>query len=398
MKEKFKYFFSACPPHFFIICACVFMQMLNWGEGYRFVFHLNLLMVLVSSFYLFDKVRNHYADISYLLAFPIIFLVLHLFSGVGFVYSGEIRSVIFATFLMLGIWLLSLKDIEYITKNIFGAATTLLLLYVVSQTIALWWFDKPYGTMRNPHYLAFNSAAALIVAIYLFSRASFLWKLLFGLCVILLGAFILGSSSRPTWIGLICSGLLVIFFVERKYRYSIALAIISVLIGLMLSNIAGFADKFMSLIVNLANEERVQIWQDVWRMQMDSSLYQWLVGHGLNTFEDNFISYSAFHSMIESMDFHSPHNFILEVLYLSGTLGLVLSFILIFLLYKNLLSAINNNSELKSTYLLLFALLTTNLVTVGITVSFFSRYNLTMIAIVVGGMLIMRKIPLRKTI
>lgn len=374
------------------------MQMLNWGEGYRFVFHLNLLMVLVSSFYLIDKVGDHCSDISCLLIFPIIFLVLHLFAGVGVVYSGEIRSVIFATFLMLGIWLLSLKDIEYVTKNIFGAATSLLLLYVVSQAIALWWFDKPYGTMRNPHYLAFNSAAALIVALYLFFRVSFPWKLLFGLCAILLGAFILGSASRPTWIGLICSGLLMIFFVEPKYRYSTALAIISVLIGLVLSNIAGFADRFASLLAGLASEERVQIWQDVWRMQMDSSLYQWLVGHGLNTFEDNFISYSAYHSMIESMDFHSPHNFILEVLYLSGTLGLALSLMLIFLLYKNLLSAINNHPELKSTYLLLLSLLTTNLVTVGITVSFFSRYNLTMIAIVVGGMLIMRQIPLRKTV
>ena len=143
-------------------------------------------------------------------------------------------------------------------------------------------------------------------------------------------------------------------------------------------------------------EERVQIWQDVWRMQMDSSFNQWLVGHGLNSFKDDFMNYSAYH--LQNHDFHGPHNFILESLYLSGTLGLALFFVLFFLVYRILLSAINNNSELKNTDLLLFFLLTTNLIAVSITVSFFTRYNLTMIAIVVGVLLIMRQIPLRKTL
>ena len=187
-----------------------------------------------------------------------------------------------------------------------------------------------------------------------------------------------------------------IFFIERRYRISVALSMISALIVLIFTNVANFTDRFKSLLMNLDSEERVQIWQDVWRMQMDSSFNQWLVGHGLNSFEGDFMNYSAYH--LQNHDFHSPHNYILEILYLSGTLGLALFFVLIFSVYKILLSGINNNPELKNIYLLLFFLLTTNLIAVSITVSFFTRYNLTLIAIVVGGLLIMRQIPLRKTI
>ena len=394
MKEKIDYFFSACPPHFFILYACFLLQMFNFGEGHRFVMHLNLLMVIASYTYLFSKSDNNNTAIFYMLSIPLLFILLHVFTGTGLVYSGAIRTIIFATVLMLSIWVVMQKDGEYVTNNIFRVTVPLLILYAGSQAVALWWLDKPYGTMSNPHYLAINSAIALIVSLYFFFRVSFLWKLLFGLCVILFGTFILLSLSRPTWVALIFSGIFMIIFAERKYKNVIMFSMLSISIGLVLTNIAGFSDRLKTLFMNLGTEERVFIWQDTWRMQMDSSVSQWLVGHGLNTFENDFMSYSKFH--LENHDFNSPHNFILEILYLSGVLGLVLLIVLFVLLYKKLLLAIKSSSGLRDTYLLLFFLLTTNLITVSITLPFFSRYNLNIIAIVVGGLLIMKEIPIRK--
>ncbi|MES1986710.1 MAG: hypothetical protein V4440_01535, partial [Pseudomonadota bacterium] len=95
--------------------------------------------------------------------------------------------------------------------------------------------------------------------------------------------------------------------------------------------------------------------------------------------------YSDYH--LQSIDFNSPHNFILEILYTSGAIGLLLAITLIFFIYRYIFSILKTKAELKSIYLLLLALATANLITVSITVPFFSGYNLNMLALVVGIML-----------
>ena len=100
--------------------------------------------------------------------------------------------------------------------------------------------------------------------------------------------------------------------------------------------------------------------------------------------------FSYYH--LQNMDYNSPHNFFLELLYISGAIGLVLAVSLYWIIYRKLIVLINNQTEFKNIYLLLLAILTTNLILVSITLPFFSSYNLNVIAIVFGVILYLQEI------
>jgi O-antigen ligase len=129
-------------------------------------------------------------------------------------------------------------------------------------------------------------------------------------------------------------------------------------------------------------------------MQMQSSNGEWLLGHGLDSFEECFKPYSYYH--LQNVDFNSPHNFVLELLFISGAIGLLLSVFMIWLIYKNLLAGIYSQYQYKNIYLVLLVVITSNLILVGITLPFFTSYNLNIIAIVTGSMLYMREISIRQ--
>ena len=121
-------------------------------------------------------------------------------------------------------------------------------------------------------------------------------------------------------------------------------------------------------------------------MQQASSQKQWIVGHGLNSFYNDFKPYSSYH--LENIDFNSPHNQVLEVLYTSGIAGLFVLLLLYGLLYFQLVKLIKNQfSSDKNVSILLFALLTINLLFVAITVPFFRTYTLNVIAMITGAVM-----------
>lgn len=370
--------------------------MFTWGQAYRFLAYVNLIIVLA---YGVNEVRKGHSlkanRLLYnLLTIPIAFITIHFLAVQNLIFIKEIRQIVLAVFLALGIWLLAKKNPAYIKKNIFGFTITLLFVYVAVQALALWWFDRPYGTTKNPHYLALYSAIAFIVAMYCFFKASIKIKILIGFSMLFLGAFLLHSSSRPAWIGLILSGTLALLFLNRQSRRFFGLAIAVILIGLTLTNASNFASRFEALFFNLNTEERVVIWQDAWKMQSQSSDSQWLLGHGLDSFEENFKPYSNYH--LQNIDFNSPHNFVLELLFISGAIGLLLAVFMFWLIYKNLLAGIKSQNQFKNIYLVLLVVITSNLILVSITLPFFTSYNLNIIAIVTGSMLYLKEISIRQ--
>lgn len=382
--------------HFLVIWFCLLMQMLTWGPLYRFLAYVNLIIVMA---YGLSKLNKGYLlrsdkSLYYLLIIPIAFITIHFLAAENLIFIKEIRHIVLAAFLALGIWLLAKKNPAYIKKNIFGYAIGLIFIYVAVQAIALWWFDRPYGTTKNPHYLALYSAIALFMAMYCFFRASLKMKFIIGISILFLGVFLLHTSSRPTWIGLILSGVLALIFLNQQSRRFFGLAIAVVLIGLTLTNAGNFASRFEELLFNLNTEERMVIWQDTWEMQTQSSNGEWLLGHGLDSFEEYFKPYSHYH--LQNIDFNSPHNFVLELLFISGVIGLLLAICMLWLIYKNLLAGINGQNQYKNIYLVLLVVITSNLILVGITLPFFTSYNLNIIAIVTGSMLYLREISSRQ--
>jgi len=372
------------------------MQMFTLGQAYRFFSYVNLVIVLV---YGFNKLRvdNNVGSKNLLLcliSIPIGFIIIHFLAVENLIFIKEIRHILLATFLALGIWILAKKNPVYVQTNILSFTIALIFIYVVVQAIALWWFNKPYGTAKNPHYLAMYSAIALIAAMYCFFKVTLKMKLLIGFSIILLSMFLLHSSSRPAWIGLITSSLLTLMFLKRQEKLFFGLSIVVILIGLTITNAGNFANRFDELLFNLNTEERVVIWQDTWKMQTQSSTNSWLFGHGLDAFEESFKPYSRNH--LQKIDFNSPHNFILELLFISGVMGLLLAVQLLWQIYKNLIIGINRQNQYQNIYLVLMLVITSNLILVSITLPFFTSYNLNIIAIVAGGILFMREVSVRQ--
>lgn len=378
--------------HFFLILSCILMQMLSVGEAYRTFAYANVLAVLIGVFYQF-KAPDGLADfrwVKYLILFTFGLFAIHFLAVQNLVLIKEMRHFLIAAFLVIGIYMLDNDKESYVRRNIFNLVLTIIFSYVALQIISLWLFNKPYGTAKNPHYLALFSSVSMIVALYCFLKAPTIkLKSFIGGTILLLGGLLIHSLSRPAWIGLILAGLLITFFLTRKQQLYTVSTMALILLVLVVTNVGNFGDRSNDLIENVRTEERVMIWQDTWRMQTHSTVSQWVVGHGFRSFEESFKPYSSYHK--KGKDFNSPHNYALELLFISGVLGLSLVLTLFWLLYKGLIKALRLKDEYKGIYMTLIALLTSSTFLTGITLPFFSSYSMNIIAIVLGVMLYIRK-------
>lgn len=372
------------------------MQLLTVGWAYRFFAYANLITVIIYAFYQykgFEKIIE-YKWIKYSAMFSFSVYAIHFFAVQDLEFIKPMRHILLAVFLVIGTAMLDKKEDGYIRKNIFMLSILVISVYVLIQAVSLWLFNAPYGTTPNPHYLALYSSVCMIVALYCFFRASPIFKFLLAICIILLGVFLIQSSSRPTWIALIFTGCLVSCFFKNKGKIYALLSIAIVLVSLILTNAGNFTERFKDLIENVGTEERVAIWQDTWTMQSNSSLQEWIVGHGLESFAESFKPYSSYHLI--DIDFNSPHNHLLDLLFTSGILGLIVVFVMFWSIYKQLFYCIKLEAEKKSLYIMLMAILTVSIIFSSITILFFHSNSMNITALVVGSMFYLSKKPSKK--
>ncbi len=378
--------------HFFVMLFCVLMQMLSIGWAYRFFAYANLVIVLIDAFRQY-KISRSFKDFQWLkypIYFALGFITLHFIAVQNLIIIKEIRHILLAIFLIIGVVTFANKKNEYVRKNTFIFTILIIIIYVILQSIFLWVFNKPFGTAKNPHYLALFSSVCMITAIYCFFNTSIKLKCLLGICILLLGAFLIESSSRPAFLALILSGLLLTYFLKRKSKFYAVLTATLTLLSLGLTNLGGFAERIIDLIANISTEERIVIWQETWKMQEDSSLSEWVVGHGISTFEEAFKPYSSYHLI--NIDFNSPHNYLLELLYTSGLLGLFLVFFMFWLIYKKLICSIMSEDKHKFIYMTLMTVLTSTVICSSLILPFFYSYTLNIIALVMGTMFYLNKV------
>ncbi len=368
------------------------MQMLTIGWAYRFFAYANLIAVLIYTAYQYKASRNFddYQWLKYPILFSLGFVAIHFVAVQNLVVIKEIRHILLAIFLVIGIAMIINNKGSYIRKNAFRFTVLIIFLYVIIQVISLWFFNADHGTTKNPHYLALYSSVGMVLAVYCFLNSSIKLKMMLGVCILLLGALLIQSSSRPAWIALTFTGLLVTFFLKRKSQFYAFLTIAVTFLVLTLTNIGNFSERSKDLIENIRTEERVAIWTETWNMQGDSSLLQWTVGHGLNSFEEAFKPYSSYHH-IKNIDFNSPHNYLLELLFTSGWLGIFLAFTMFWLIYKKLIHFIRLENEHRYVYMTLMAVLTTSIIFTSITLPFFTSSSMNIIALVVGAMFVLEK-------
>ena len=392
--------FNIKHTHFGLLWGLVLMQMLNWSLPYKLFLYANIVIVViyaiqhanVSSF----KLPN---QLWLLLIVPIGFIFLHFCAG-HIDFTKQVRIILVAAGISLSMWILAKKEGEYVQKQLVNLSILLLMVYAGVQCLAYFVAHLQYGTTKNPHYLAQYCALGIPLAIFCYGKVCAKLKLLVGAILIALGYFLLLTSSRPAWIGLILSALLTMAFMRGKNIKLYAGILIMLPLILYTFNVENFGSRFTELAQHITTEERVAIWQDDWKMQNSSNAKQWIVGHGLGSFFEDFKLYSTNHERAVkklSIDFNSPHNHLLEILYTSGIFGLGLLFVLYYLLYHQLIKRITDPVKIyRSVSILLFVLLTINTLFTAITVPFFRSYTLNIIALITGSLLFIHELKSKK--
>lgn len=256
----------------------------------------------------------------------------------------------------------------------------------LAQVFAVQFFDKMYGLFDNPHFTVFHAIVTLTIACFFFyeNRPVERW-----LACILFAASAYILWFLPSSLGFVSlmSALVAVLFClangRKQYYLGILLIACSIPASALFINFARSNDANVNAKVEAGEyflrDERNIIWADSWEMQLDADQGQWLLGHGLGGFHKNFSKYTQFSDFV---DFVFPHNFILEVLYNSGLLGLLVFLVSVGYATVQLFRSYRIAS--KPVVLLATALFITVFVYTFLTLPLISRYTTYSFGFVIG--------------
>jgi hypothetical protein len=173
---------------------------------------------------------------------------------------------------------------------------------------------SPYGTFANPHFLAFF-AALLLPALLMLARSlrSPLRHVVY-LCALLDLWLIFNESTRPTipLLSLSAAAAAVAWSAAGvRVRWLAAGALSALLCFLLLAPDAWLASLGL---ITPAQDERVRLWSDSWRLIAAGDLRAWLLGHGIGTLR----SALPGGTIPEFVGLTMPHNHLLALLYENG--------------------------------------------------------------------------------
>ena len=278
---------------------------------------------------------------------------------------------------------LSKKKIAGWVPEFFSA---IISLTVCCQFAARYLFHMPHGTFTNIHYLATFAVLVLPIIYYFFWVTTGWHKFLFALIAIMDADLLLQTGSRPAFLGIFVGTFFVfIFLVKGRYKWFGMIFICFILVALYLTDYANFASRIQDLIINLAEEERIQLWTKAWNKIKENSLLTWIFGHGIGWSTLNYTKGPTF-----KITLVSSHSHFLEIVYLNGLIGFVLIFGGLTLLLISIVNAARQNQNRKIRLLLkcLIIVFLSWLIHCGLTFPFYSKYSLYPLAFILGTILV----------
>jgi len=277
---------------------------------------------------------------------------------------------------------LSQKKIAVWVPEFFSA---IISIAVCCQFAAHYLFHMPHGTFTNIHYLATFVVLVLPIIYYFFWVTTSWHKFLFALIAVMDADLLLQTGSRPAFLGIVVGTFFVfIFLVKGRYKWFGMIFICFILAALYLTDYANFASRIQDLIVNLAEEERIQLWTKAWIKIKENSLLTWIFGHGIGWSPINYTKGPTFNIILVS-----SHSFFLEIVYLNGLIGFGLIFGGLTLLFISIVNAARQNQSRKIRLLLkcLIIVFLSWLIHCGLTFPFYSKYSLYPLAFILGTIL-----------
>lgn len=381
LKEVFQ--ISKPSLHFFVIWALLLALLLDIGVAYRSLAYINILVVMYYGFSVETLKKLTISKAIYLCLIPIVFLVLDILATMQFKFMSDFNQFLLVVFFAIGIYMVMNRQNDYIKKNSLFWLNLMLSIFLVAQLVNIFLLNHRWGTHNNSHYLAINAALLMPAVVYAINYNNSKINLLFLLgCIATLTGMVIYTSSRPTWIGLILASIYILFFLIGKRKLQALFVVITLPALLFFTNIGNFGVRFKDLARHISTEERNVIWRDAWNMQKTSDVKQWLVGHGLKSYENDFIGFSSYHA--QRIDFASPHNWILEMMYISGIIGLIVFVFSYIYTWRQLVLTAKHSAEYKALALLLSAMLIISLVMGFLTVKSFSHYTVFQLAFFMG--------------
>jgi O-antigen ligase len=238
--------------------------------------------------------------------------------------------------------------------------------------------NESYGIYSNMHH--FGSFASLILPVlFYFATQIKGWLRLLSIAGVIVAFYLmLESSSRISWLSFYIALLLAIFLFAKKIQMLIGIGSIlaASLIGAYVSGLAAIKNRIVDIFSNWRTEERITIWTDTLNMLGDSSVKDWLLGHGIGSFRYYFPEYNTFKVSGKVVNWNFPHNVFLQIIFENGVLGLAIILAGIVLLLLGLWRGYRLLQNRNDRYLLvtIFILFTINFIHCTFTLSFYDKY------------------------
>lgn len=368
--------------HLLLLGAIALTLMLRVESLARDFMKINL--VLIVGYLVWQTIKKNvpFLKLSLKLAtLPAILLLLNYLATGEFRYKYYPKNIILAYGVLISIVMLQIYDPPQLRALFSKLVKAILVIYTLSQVLALTYSWGAYGTTTNPHFLGIFSAVCFSISLFYFIRINHPLRFFYLALALILAPIILYTSSRPLWIGMMLSTGFLFFYMNRKTLVRFILFFIATQLILIGSNAFNYGSRLYELAENIQTEERVYIWQDAWELQMKSKPTAWLTGNGLNSFHEAYKPYAKHHNYKE---FRSAHNLILEMLYISGIVGLSIVVTLYYLLYRQWLFYRRNSTEFSHLSGLVLVIMTFSLVLNGLNFPFCSSSSIYPIAFFAG--------------
>ena len=288
-------------------------------------------------------------------------------------------------FIVFTIHCLSLKKID---ARIYGLLPILWCVTVGWQFVAVKFYNLPFGTYSNPHYLSNCMISILPLLVYSFWAAKGWYKWIFVLFALLAIDMLLRTGSRPAILALTFSSLFILLFFMRGRAKWIGFSAIILFSGfLYITNYGGAANHLEELLANLRTEERVSFWTSALHMLKDNNGWAWIFGNGVEGYRAVYANYST----AELRPFFFPHLHPFGILYDNGMIGLLAVFGGFGAVFVLTIKALRDSSDKRISILLkcLLVIYLCWMIHSSLTFPFYSKYAQYPLGFILGTLLVL---------
>lgn len=257
-------------------------------------------------------------------------------------------------------------------------------LAVGAQIVALGARVNRAGLFSNIHYLSQFTILTLPLLLYWALRGPSVLRGLMWLAIV--GDFwlLLKTQSRPGFLALLAGGLATAPFLAPRARWAALAAVALVPGSLYATDLLGFAARIDDFAAHFRTDERVVMWREAWGLLAENTPREWWLGHGFGQFYWDYQAVSSFSPM---ENFAFPHNFVFEVLYSHGIVGLLPVVVAYGLFYRHLAAATraSHTASRRLAGALVIGAFTAVLVHGFLTLPLISRHHLYPLSLVLGA-------------